>query len=383
MKTIDLTKNKVYYLSQNNWDPSPGSSRSFPMSVKCVQKTPRSGGMNKTYRVTMYTSEIWGLFLGPQKNLVAEINKHKYTGNPSTLFFAKSSKFPRAKATNVGKKRKLDPTKADVIVAAENLGYTVSNRYCYGDDWDHHVVYYNNVDSSYLIVPRTKGSWIGNYRGASTDLHTYVANTYGLSKDKNWSTVFFQEAVKHKVISSDYTEVYRGPLTALDDSLLQVINFIDQGMQIIYDTELDKIISPNQEKLDDDQLKQVGTMLDSPDVSVVGMAMKLLANTDYTSKVVETTMLLVNKWNNIRDNSVFSSVAFQQLLTALSLPTTKSSYIDQRGVFNTLYKKGDDEVKEKVRNLTVKFVEDEIKSIAKRIVDEYPDMRIVHDIKLT
>ena len=262
-------------------------------------------------------ADTYGIWIGKQPNLENTI-KSKINNNISVsdkLYFDANCKFPRFKLASKNMKRTIKINNADKIVLSK---YTPT--------------YY-----------KTSSGWLKNVKpylvySPSEDTYYYMSNVRDLSYDRSCNKRIEKFNTNYKKYSSTghqtelydilkYTQIIPNDAFVLQDEVYllnerdykYIDNIINNYMQIIYDTELDKFICDGLLPIGEDDINTLYSMLSSNDSSIVGMGLKLLSSYDINSDPMAIVILLNKYWNRIERNDAVKSVGFQQVLTSLQI----------------------------------------------------------------
>lgn len=200
------------------------------------------------------------------------------------LYFDESSSFPRFKLSTTTFKRCIKETKADVIV----LNYD-KRIYCYN--------YY-----SLYITP------LADYIGPSDELTS-------LAKLLNIKEIDISE--KQVRMSNRLTSANIAYLNMISNSYTK---------PVITDDDLNKIIDKMNPTLTQDDYDQLNTMITSKDEETVGLGLKLLTNYNIAATPCAIRYLLHSTHDCWKWNSVKTSVAFKNLLSALDITYFQPSF---------------------------------------------------------
>lgn len=279
-------------------------------------------------RGTMYTDYSWnhsvikpintyGIWIGKQPNL-ENIIKSKINNNISVsdkLYFDANCKFPRFKLASKDMKRTIKISNADKIVLSKYTPtYYITN-----------IGWLNNVKPYLVYSP-------------SEDTYYYMSNIRNPDYDRSYNkriekfNTYYKKysSTKHQTELYDilkYTQIIPNDAFVLQDEIYllnerdykYIDNIINNYMQIIYDTELDKFICDGLLPIGEDDINTLYSMLSSTDKSVVGIGLKLLSSYDINSDPMAIVILLNKYWNTIQYNDAVKSVGFQQVLTSLQI----------------------------------------------------------------
>lgn len=278
-------------------------------------------------RGTMYNEYGWaniikpaytyGIWIGKQPNL-ENIIKSKINNNISVsdkLYFDANCKFPRFKLASKDMKRTIKINNADKIVLSKYIP----------------TYYKTSVGCLNAVKPYLAYS-------PSEDTYYYMSNVRNPGYDRSYNKTMENFNTCYKKYSSTghqtelydilkYTQIIPNDAFVLQDEIYllnekdykYIDNIINNYMQIIYDTELDKFICDGLLPIGEDDINTLYSMLSSTDKSVVCMGLKLLSSYDINSDPIAIVILLNKYWNTIQYNDAVKSVGFQQVLTSLQI----------------------------------------------------------------
>ena len=170
-----------------------------------------------------------------------------------TLYFGKTSKFPRFKLMESGFKRCIKPEKADAFVVGELDGRSVSYSYLLEDEVAYYLVNQGAISNIYCrdSVEKTR---------FQTDPLKYIERNllYGNSFIKPLVT-----NVKLSVFGSD-----------VGNDILKIMDGTYKA--IVLDKELDVAVNKKLDSITEEDLKSITELLDSPDKSSQGIGLKML-----------------------------------------------------------------------------------------------------------
>lgn len=197
----------------------------------------------------------------------------------STLYFDKGSSFPRLKLDGTDFKRCIKLDKADYIVIPKIITTFVK----FPEDYKYKIELNNIV---YLLTESLKNDYpclvslLEPYEGTSG---YYYANV-----KRDAETIY-------NILSN-----YNKPL--------------------IYEKELDSIISKDLEKLDQESIESIYDMLKSRDASSIELGCKLLSSFDVNECNLTTSLLLFLTQDNWIINKGAKSVLFKNMLNSINYP---------------------------------------------------------------
>lgn len=262
-------------------------------------------------------ADAYGILIGKQPDLETII-KSKINNNISVsdkLYFDANCKFPRFKLASKDMKRTIKINNADKIVLSKYAPTYYKTKTGWLVNVKPYLVYSPSEDTYY---------YMSNIREPSYD------NSYNKKIEKFNTCYKKYSCTPHRTELYDilkYTQIIPNDSLVLQDEIYllnekdykYIDNIINNYMQIIYDTELDKFICDGLLPIREDDINTLYSMLSSDDSSVIGMGLKLLSSYDINSDPMAIVILLNKYWNRIERNDAIKSVGFQQVLTSLQI----------------------------------------------------------------
>lgn len=209
----------------------------------------------------------------------------------SVLLFSKTSKFPRFKLEGTTFKRCIKVDKADCVVI-NCLDFT---------SYDHRYVL-EGAENYYVVqeaLPTFYGSNDKQY------VREYADDLYNFLKKRPY---MFGEKVTPKLIYSDVS------IAITKDSNVVYNIMTDKITSTITDDALDKIVSSTLDDINEDAFNSIKEMFDSPDMSTVGLGLRLLAGYNISKASIAVQILLRYNYYKLRDTNEWNSVAVKQLI---------------------------------------------------------------------
>lgn len=228
------------------------------------------------------------------KDLVKKVNDTIVTSvkEGSTLYFDKSSKFPRFKLSQTSYKRCIKIEKADCIIT-KKFDASQINLYTNCDCY-----IFENEYGTLCVVPE---SYIKSYANGSV-------------KD-------FFELLKNLDSYPDLKEepIYKGRLCcAFKTPSIYLENLINnKPLPIMEDTALDNKVNKTFEKITEEDIETIIPMLNSSDYESVSLGLKLLSNTNVIETPYLTTAILVYTFSNWCGNQAKNTVGVAQMFDTL------------------------------------------------------------------
>ena len=215
--------------------------------------------------------------------LIKKIEYSKLTKD-ATLYFSKSSIFPRLKLENTGFKRCIKLDKADfVVINPSSLTDLTEGWYAIETDT---TIYLGN----YWTIYRRR-----------TDLENFLGFT----------------------ISSDMMTTIRGyELSEKRKDLLKLLQ--EPNTKFISDDELNRTINKSDQVLDKETMMTIHDMLASSDLDTIELGLKMLTgfNIDETPLTISALLLLNIRWWN---TNARTNVLVQNMIKQLDISNKKTS----------------------------------------------------------
>lgn len=228
----------------------------------------------------------------------------------SVLLFSKTSKFPRFKLEGTTFKRCIKMDKADCVVI-NCLDFT---------SYDHRYVL-EGAENYYVVqeaLPTFYGSNDKQY------VQEYADDLYNFLKKRPY---MFGEKVTPKLIYSDVS------IVITKDSNVVYNIMTDKITSTITDDALDKIVSGTLDDINEDAFNSIKEMFDSPDMSTVGLGLRLLAGYNISKASIAVQILLRYNYYKLRDTNEWNSVAVKQLIKHINFNTIGCSTPSLRTYF--------------------------------------------------
>lgn len=324
-----------------------------------------------------------GIYLGDSTCINNEINfKHRIGSqlNLKKIYFDPTSKYPRRNLnslTNI--KRCLDPSKADAIVVSDKISfetYEISSLVSSKKIKDVLILYSSSKNCYYFI-----DYIIDNISGPNKSSYfNFVFNKY---KDPNleglygWASIL----INGSVLPNDCKQIYYGSVVLLSN--IKEVEFIEnlqtKYSDIIYDSDLNKIVASNQLELTEDSVVSLGKMILSTNLDDVTLGIKLLSSYNIKKYPCIISSYLLHNWEIIKKSNSYNSKSFNCILSILEI---KKEEVYEAGIgyiIDQLYLKSTNSTdKELSRN----FIKD---TIIKKIYSvyngfhkaRYPNMKFI------
>ena len=259
-----------------------------------------------------------------QNNLITDTSKINLS---ATLYFDKSSTFPRFKLQETDFTRCVKLDKADYIVIPKLSKDLRDNEVITGQA----------------------------YKFDYKDMEVYCN-----------STIYHKYECLHDIAESvPHTKFL---VTSTKAEALFLLNLLTvYNKPLIYDTDLEQLISKDLEKLDEENLSSLYDMLHSSDESSVELGCKLLATFDVHEVSLATSMLLFLTQDHWIQNKGSNATSFKSMLKTLNYPDYGYRYIDY--VFHDHSIQSD-----KDRQLAKKLIEPWIRTQ----IEQVTNMKIEH-----
>lgn len=366
-----------------------GCCDSSPLSDFLKYKDLGDNSYDHSYRHYYYSKGPFynnTIYLGSIDNVKSIFKSKLINTFPSTVKkvnFAPTCKYPRFKLSQLSDiKRVLDPSKADVGILSEfpNIStYNVLSNMC---DMDTQVIIgYSQSMSCYIyldLLPNRFYDTTTLYRFNKAIRKTNKGNAVN-SKDELWNVL-----VNYGTIPSDTKIIYNGEIVFGTKNECLTLEYIqNKYMQIVYDTELDRIINATSSIPTDDDFKSLHTMLTSKDDAIIGMGLKLLSSYNIQERLGSVTFLLATNWRRIKNVSTINSVGFKNVLNVLKLDLSDFNYHSLEYLLGKVYTQSTNkDDREMMRNRIVEYVADQLSSSAISYKNEFDQFNLNIDIKV-
>ena len=281
MLNIETSK-RIYYLRDNShtWRNNSPSNCS-------IEELFDNHGQQFSYRQNygIYGHNKQEVLDKIKENLITDTSKINLS---ATLFFDKSSTFPRFKLQETDFTRCVKLDKADYIVIPKLSKDIRDNEVISGQAYKF------------------------NYQ----DTEVYCE-----------STMYYKYKCLHEIAESvPHTKFLVTDTKAEALFLLNLLTIYDKPL--IYDTDLEQLISKDLEKLDEENLSSLYDMLNSSDGSSVELGCKLLATFDVHEVSLAVSMLLFLTQDKWIPNKGSNATSFKSMLKTLAYPDYGYRYID-------------------------------------------------------
>lgn len=234
-------------------------------------------------------------------NIKKKIAGSKGTLTPNgTLFFGKSSTFPRFKLGESGFKRCIKVDKADNVILGDIAGTNVGIMEFFEDEEHIYDVSELRNLSAYRLERAFKTR--SNKNSFSMDPIKYVLD-------------------HHLFYGANFTPCYKGEITSFTkDYGEDVVNILNGTYKnLVMDNEVDKAVNNTFDTITAEDLQGICDMLDSPDQTTQGLGLKMLFgyNVQDTPLTVRTLLGLrdklgcLNEWKGVGVQQVLSSIGWK------------------------------------------------------------------------
>lgn len=208
----------------------------------------------------------------------------------SVLYFDKSCTFPRYKLQDTTFKRCIKLDKAD-----------------------------------YVVIPRLSKSVVtGEFSSKSIKYKCYYNSRELYFTETLYNKYSSLRNIAEEIENSSFMYTSSKEEACLINNIFTLYN----NKSIIYEDELDFIISSNLEKLDEESMFSIYEMLNSSDYSSVELGCKLLTSFNVFETSLTVAFLLFLTQDHWIQNKAAKSVGFQSMLQTLNYPTSGFGYID-------------------------------------------------------
>lgn len=297
------------------------------------------------------------------KDIKAAINAAKGTLTPNgTLFFGKSSTYPRFKLSNSGFKRCIKINKADNVVLGELNGSEWGPYEFYEDE--NYVYEFTNPKNKYIICNdwAKKNEW-------NKDPVAYIKN-------------------HHLFYGTEFKPCYKGIFSEFNtNDTNDVLKILDGTYKnLIQDVDLDKAINTTFDTLTAEDLESICAMLDSPDRTTQGLGLKMLTGFN-VQKTPLTLRTILGTRSHLQNNTEWKTVGVQQVLTSIDWKGFRTSPFNMYNIITPGGKKNTateyDQSLCKIMYITEikKYLEKTIEQIRKSGVLDTFNLNITYEIQ--
>lgn len=321
-----------------------------------------------------------GIYLGDSTCINNEINsKHRIGSqlNLKKIYFDPTSKYPRRNLnslTNI--KRCLDPSKADAIVINDKISfetYEVSSLVSSKKIKDVLILYSSSKNCYYFI------DYIID-KILDPNKSSYFNSVFNKYKDPNleglygWASML----INGSVLPNDCKQIYYGSVVLLSN--IKEVEFIEnlqtKYSDIMYDSDLNKIVTNNQLELTEDSVVSLGKMILSTNLDDVTLGIKLLSSYNIKKYPCIISIYLLHNWKIIKESNSYNSKSFNYILSILEIKKEEVyegviSYIIDKLYLNSTNSKD----KELSRNFIKDIIIKKLYSVYNgALKDSYPNM---------
>lgn len=241
------------------------------------------------YRGSNYT-----IFLKSAQEIAKIVKAAKGTLQPKqTLFFGKTSEFPRFKLSESDFKRCIKIEKADTVIIGD-LDFSQDN------------VDYILEDEEYIYI-----------------LDSWRAKNYTRCGDRRKKAAWDQDPVQYikdneLFYGTSINKIYSGTISVASNNVAFDLENIINGTYkaIVNDKDLDSMINKNFDALDVEDLTSICDMLDSSDRTTQGLGLKMLCGYNIND-VVLTVRTMLGTRSHLSACSEWNSVGVQQVLKTI------------------------------------------------------------------
>lgn len=272
--------------------------------------------------------------------------------SPSTLYFTKSSHFPRFKLQGTDFKRCIKDENADFIIVSDSCLKSI-----------------NDIANWYKQSNLTKAR-VSMFI-EDEDYILFIDDKADIENALNTKNIINSLIAKQALKSKNPSVLYEGSYVKVDNhsDYLVYKNILD-GIytNIVLDSELDREINSLSESLDEDSLDSISEMLSSTDPAIVDMGLKLLPNYNCLEYPLTITTIMRLHDSSCRNSGVWNSTSVKQLIRTLDYKSPWSTEfptcIENIGKDNVNYSEKD---KELARKLVLSGVNEALKKITDRL----------------
>lgn len=264
-----------------------------------------------------------GVYLGDLKSIKDKINsKHNIKDQEALkkVYFDPTSKYPRNNLSTLTHiKRCLNPEKANAVIIGNNVplrDYKLSSLVSLNDIKDVLILYSVSENCYYFI-----DYIIDNIKNPDKSVKfNALCNKY---KDPNlnglhsWASVL----INGSILPNDCKQVYYGRVILLSNlrEVTFVENLLTRYSNIIYDSDLEKLVSNKQLKVTEDDIISLGNLISSNDPDNVNLGIKLLSSYNINEYPCSISIYLLYNWKTIKGLNSFNSKAFNYILSILGI----------------------------------------------------------------
>lgn len=264
-----------------------------------------------------------GIYLGDSTCINNKINsKHRISSqlNLKKIYFDPTSEYPRRNLnslTNI--KRCLDPSKADAIVISDKISfetYEVSSLVSSKKIKDVLILYSSSKNCYYFI------DYIID-KILDPNKSSYFNSVFNKYKDPNleglygWASML----INGSVLPNDCKQIYYGSVVLLSN--IKEVEFIEnlqtKYSDIMYDSDLNEIVSNNQLELTEDSVVSLGKMILSTNLDDVTLGIKLLSSYNIKKYQCIISIYLLHNWKIIKESNSYNSKSFNYILSILEI----------------------------------------------------------------
>lgn len=264
-----------------------------------------------------------GVYLGDLESINDKINSRYNIKDQEALkkvYFDPTSKYPRNKLSTLTPiKRCLNPEKADTAIISNNIplrNYELTSLVSSGDIKDVLILYSVSENCYYFI-----DYIIDNIENPdkSSRFNT-LCNKYrdpNLNGLYSWASVL----INGSILPNDCKQVYYGRVILLSNlrEVTFVENLLTRYSNIIYDSDLEKLVSNKQLKVTEDDIISLGNLISSNDPDNVNLGIKLLSSYNINEYPCSISIYLLYNWKTIKRLNSFNSKAFNYILSILGI----------------------------------------------------------------
>nr|DAE20139.1 MAG TPA: hypothetical protein [CrAss-like virus sp. ctYsL76] len=371
---LSTETHNIKYLAFFNYYHCYGNSiQEIDTLDKCVYLTDLGTRPSSLNHSTVYSSYVknmpdnaYGIYLGNETIINNEINKkHTDVKNISKLYFDANSKYPRFKLAAVPNIcRCIKPEKADCVVINDinfsNYVPRTSVSIKSPNDVNSILILYSAIMNCYYLIDYCPNNIYNDTAREQFKLLLQPFINYDLLTIDNWG----QTLIKSGILPSDCEQFYCGPiiLTFNNAQTEFLDNLFTKYNKVIYDTELDLLISDNLPPMTDECLQTLSCMLSSSDQATVDMGLKMLSSYDLRLHKCSVSTILLYNWQYCKNSDVYISTGFRQVLQTLNIhPKTIDKYWIEYNI-NQLYEKCDNpDDLERTKKIIINHLENQIK----------------------
>lgn len=306
------------------------------------------------------------LYYSTEEYKVPIVKDLSFLKDKSRIYFLENSQFPRFKLQANNYINARNPDKAAIAVIGSGL--EILGR----EDIREYIVI--EGDSCYFLI-----------RGSEINYMFRDANYNRISSDEPED--IFNWLITNHFIPESSKIIYTGKLYLYDKQQFEFANDLKKlSCPITTDYILDLHISSGLELLDANSLSEIKTLLESPDATIRGTALKMIASSNYYTHKYQVKYLL-KSFNNLTICPEWNSVSCKYMRKMLKLDMytdySVNNLYDLTKVFNPNIGSPSKEDEDFMREKLLNTVKDELSKTRSYISGYLDNIYLSDPIKLT